>query len=83
MNIVTSIFFPGETAYVLSENPQAGGVGYWIWNPCTGSHYGQYEPHCPLISVGCIIDNTNVSFHLYCTIYIITIFLGMGKYSRV
>lgn len=57
-----NFFNVGETAYVLTENPQPGATGYWLWNPSTGVHYSQDEPHTPLISVGCVIDDNNVSF---------------------
>jgi coiled-coil and C2 domain-containing protein 2A len=48
----------GSTAYVLSGHPT--GVGFLLWDPCTGEHYQQYDPHCPLTTVGCIFDSQNV-----------------------
>ena len=51
----------GETAYVMTENPEAGGSGLWLWNPSTGLHYSQHQPHIPLISVGCVFNDRNVS----------------------
>ena len=32
-----------------------------LWNASTGAHTTQYDPHCPLTSVGCIINCNNVS----------------------
>ena len=49
---------PGPTAYVLTGVPS--GVGYLLWNPNTGRYYRQYDPHCPLKSVGCIFNHDNV-----------------------
>ena len=49
----------GATAYVLTESPT--GVGSWLWNPHTGKHYSQHEPYTPLTSVGCAINEENVS----------------------
>lgn len=53
-------FLIGETAYVLTDNPEPGTSGFWLWNPSTGIHYNQYQPHIPLISVGCIFNDRNV-----------------------
>lgn len=53
--------YTGETAYVITENPEPGGSGFWLWNPSTGLHYSQYQPHIPLISVGCVFNDKNVS----------------------
>lgn len=50
----------GETAYVLTEDPHPAAVGYWLWNPSSGVHYSQHEPHTPLVSVGCVFNDTNV-----------------------
>ena len=50
----------GKTAYVLTQSPLPEDVGYWIWNSSTGVHYYQNEPGIPLISVGCLVNNSNV-----------------------
>ena len=74
----------GPTAYVLTHTPgevrEGGGggegVGYWLWNASTGKHSSQYDPHCPLISVGCIIGKENVSciYPILC-IYIMYLYI--------
>ena len=65
-----TILLLGPTAYVLTHTPEGGGGGggggggrgggYWLWNASTGRHSTQYDPHCPLTSVGCIINKQNV-----------------------
>lgn len=55
----THTLYAGATAYVLTESPT--GVGSWLWNPNTGKHYTQHEPYTPLTSVGCAINEENVS----------------------
>jgi coiled-coil and C2 domain-containing protein 2A len=35
-------------------------AGYWLWNASTGTHTTQFDPHCPLTSVGCVINSQNV-----------------------
>ena len=47
----------GPTAYVMTEEGNAN----WIWNANTGEHYTVYDNFCPLITVGCIINDENVS----------------------
>ena len=54
-------FFLGETAYVLTENSESGSAVFLLWNPNTGVHYSQHQPHAPLISVGCVFNSENVS----------------------
>ena len=39
-------------------------MGYLLWNASTGAHSGQYDPHCPLTSVSCVIGKENVSIIL-------------------
>jgi len=50
----------GKTAYVLTSSPLPEDVGYWIWNSSTGTHYYQNEPGIPLVSVGCLVNGSNV-----------------------
>lgn len=50
----------GKTAYVLTHSPLLEDVGYWIWNSSTGTHYYQNEQGIPLMSVGCIVNGTNI-----------------------
>ena len=47
----------GSTAYVLSEDDGQ----YLIWNANTGQYYNVHDNFCPLISVGCVINDENVS----------------------
>lgn len=47
----------GPTAYVLTED---GTNGFLIWNANTGEHYKVHDNYCPLISIGCIINDENV-----------------------
>ena len=54
----------GETAYVLTKDPQPLSPDYWLWNPSCGTHYSQHEPHTPLISIGCVISDTNVRTYI-------------------
>ncbi|XP_064007478.1 coiled-coil and C2 domain-containing protein 2A isoform X1 [Pogoniulus pusillus] len=50
----------GPTAYVLTlEQSQ-----YVIWNPSTGSFYGQYDTFCPLQNVYCLISCDNIWFNM-------------------
>uniref|UniRef100_A0A8C6K4A6 Uncharacterized protein n=1 Tax=Melopsittacus undulatus TaxID=13146 RepID=A0A8C6K4A6_MELUD len=50
----------GPTAYVLTlERSQ-----YVIWNPSTGSFYGQYDTFCPLQNVYCLISCDNIWFNV-------------------
>lgn len=51
---------------MLTLNPEPGAVGHLLWNPSTGAHYEQYEPRIPLISVGSVIDDSNVSRLKFC-----------------
>lgn len=46
----------GPTAYVLSEESGQ----YMIWNPGTGQYYNVHDNFCPLISVGCVINDENI-----------------------
>ena len=57
----SKLLFIGETAYVLTKNPESVTSEYWLWNARTGVHYDQCEPHVPLISVGCVFNDSNVS----------------------
>ena len=50
----------GKTAYVLTPSPIPEEVGYWIWNSSKGVHYYQNEPGIPLISIGCIVNGSNI-----------------------
>ena len=47
----------GTTAYVLTEESD----GYYIWNSATGKRYNVNDNYCPLQSVGCLVNNENVS----------------------
>ncbi|VDI43750.1 coiled-coil and C2 domain-containing protein 2A [Mytilus galloprovincialis] len=47
----------GPTAYVLTED---GTNGFLIWNANTGEHYKVHDNYCPLISIGCIINDENI-----------------------
>ena len=49
--------FLGSTAYVLSLD----GATYQLWNASTGECYDMHDVRCPLQSIGCLIDETNVS----------------------
>ena len=51
-------FFKGSTAYVLSLD----GMKYQLWNASTGECYELSDVRCPLQSIGCLIDETNVSY---------------------
>ncbi len=73
----------GETAYVLTKSLESG---FLLWNASTGVHYGQHQPHIPLVSVGCIFNGTNVSVCVcgVCNILLPKCnFLGVGKYSDI
>lgn len=58
--VMVYVHFTGYTTYVLTEAPR-NGVGYWLWNASSGHHFAQHEPYIPLKSVGCVIDQHNVS----------------------
>jgi len=47
----------GITAYtvVLEDNKT------WIWNAMKGEKYSSMDPFCPLVNVGCLINQDNVS----------------------
>lgn len=47
----------GPTSYVLSIE----GNEFWVWNPTTGEKYQQTNNFCPLKSVGCLVNQENVS----------------------
>ncbi|XP_064382985.1 coiled-coil and C2 domain-containing protein 2A-like [Halichondria panicea] len=54
----------GSTSYVLTCHPGLP-LGsklsrYLLWNPNTGHHYLHDEPHIPLKSVGCVLNQYNV-----------------------
>eukprot|EP00112_Aurelia_sp_Birch-Aquarium-sp1_P013608 Seg2891.1 transcript_id=Seg2891.1/GoldUCD/mRNA.D3Y31 product="Coiled-coil and C2 domain-containing protein 2A" protein_id=Seg2891.1/GoldUCD/D3Y31 len=46
----------GSTAYVLSLD----GATYQLWNASTGECYDMHDVRCPLQSIGCLIDETNI-----------------------
>ena len=46
----------GNIAYVLTK--EAGQLT--LWDPLTGHHYNAKDRFCPLYSVGCILNETNV-----------------------
>lgn len=50
----------GPTAYVLTYDQSR----YLIWNPSSGQFYGQYDPFCPLQTVGCLVTADNVWFNI-------------------
>ncbi|XP_006144956.1 coiled-coil and C2 domain-containing protein 2A [Tupaia chinensis] len=50
----------GPTAYVLTWEQSY----YFLWNPCSGHFYGQFDTFCPLKSVGCLIGTDNVWFNI-------------------
>ena len=51
-------FTKGSTAYVMSEE----GNNYTFWNASTGDSYELQDVHSPLQSIGCIMNNENVSY---------------------
>ncbi|XP_012493853.1 PREDICTED: coiled-coil and C2 domain-containing protein 2A [Propithecus coquereli] len=50
----------GPTAYVLTWEKSH----YFIWNPCSGHFYGQFDTFCPLKNVGCLIGPDNIWFNI-------------------
>ena len=50
----------GPTAYVLTPHPVSR-RSYILWNPSTGKHFPYNLSHIPLHSIGCLINNENVS----------------------
>ena len=50
----------GPTAYVLTYNP-LNVNSYTLWNPTTGSHFDTTQSYLPLISIGTVFNNVNVS----------------------
>ncbi|MBZ3884863.1 Protein CC2D2B [Sciurus carolinensis] len=47
----------GHVAYVLTQEPDE----YWLWNPSTGQCHKQFDPFCPLQSVDCLFNDSNVA----------------------
>ncbi|XP_023555355.1 coiled-coil and C2 domain-containing protein 2A isoform X2 [Octodon degus] len=50
----------GPTVYVLTWEQNH----YFIWNPCSGHFYGQFDTFCPLKSVSCLIGPDNIWFNI-------------------
>uniref|UniRef100_A0A8D2DP87 Coiled-coil and C2 domain containing 2B n=1 Tax=Sciurus vulgaris TaxID=55149 RepID=A0A8D2DP87_SCIVU len=50
----------GHVAYVLTQEPDE----YWLWNPSTGQCHKQFDPFCPLQSVDCLFNDSNVWFNI-------------------
>lgn len=49
----------GITAYTLViEDGKA-----WIWNALKGEKYSASDNFCPLVTIGCLINDKNVSAH--------------------
>jgi len=47
----------GDTAYVLTQEKN----DYWLWNAQTGEHFSYRDNYCPVQSVGCLVNDENVS----------------------
>ncbi|XP_028300852.1 coiled-coil and C2 domain-containing protein 2A isoform X2 [Gouania willdenowi] len=50
----------GPTAYVLTLEQSR----YLIWNPSSGQSYSQYDTFCPLQTIGCLVNASNVWFNV-------------------
>ncbi|XP_041443995.1 coiled-coil and C2 domain-containing protein 2A isoform X2 [Xenopus laevis] len=58
--LIGSAIPEGPTTYVLTLEQNQN----IIWNPSTGSFYGQYDTFCPLQRVGCLINADNIWFNM-------------------
>lgn len=57
MVLYTGMAIPeGITAYTLVID----GSKVWIWNALKGEKYSSDDIFCPLVSVGCLINDKNV-----------------------